>query len=62
MANEASSFLLQWQKAQTYQNNSSSNYRREGVVSWQKPTPGWRTCNIDAAVSEAIAGAPFVAF
>ncbi|KAL6578159.1 hypothetical protein OROMI_010487 [Orobanche minor] len=46
------SMLFQWQKAQVKQVCLNSTNEREGVLVWQKPSPDWKTCNIDAAVFE----------
>lgn len=38
--------------AQTGQVAGNNGNSKEGVLIWQKPNPGWLTCNIDAAVFE----------
>lgn len=45
----AKNLLLQWQQAQSKTAAANIANRREGSVSWEKPPPGWVTCNVDAA-------------
>lgn len=50
--NGASSVLFYWQQAQVKVGSTTPEHRhQDGGLVWQKPTPGWVTCNVDAAVS-----------
>lgn len=51
VVNEASTILFQWQQAQVKQKRNCSINNREGVAVWQKPSPGWKSRNVDAVVS-----------
>lgn len=59
VVNGASSLLFQWQKTQVKQTSLKSRIGREGVLVWQRPTPDWKTCNVDAAVFESKGSSSF---
>lgn len=50
IVNGAGVMLFQWQQAQIKQQRGFSSNDRDGAAMWQKPSSGWITCNVDAAV------------